>query len=101
MAPSRSFASGLEIEAPVSFIDFVPTLLSLAGIKQPAELPGKPFLDQRIADPKTLAFGMRNRMDERYDFIQTVTDGRYRYLRNYMPQRPLGQPVAFAWMLGT
>ncbi|WP_156170104.1 sulfatase-like hydrolase/transferase [Aurantiacibacter luteus] len=92
---------GLEIDAPVSFIDFVPTLLSLAGIAQPAELPGKPFLGQRIADPKTLAFGMRNRMDERYDFIRTVTDGRYRYIRNYMPHRPLGQPVAFAWMLGS
>lgn len=92
-------AAGSEIAAPVSFIDFAPTLLSLAGERQPDEMPGKPFLGHRIADPKTYAFGMRNRMDERYDFIRTVTDGRYRYIRNYMPHRPLGQVNAFPWML--
>lgn len=91
--------SGSEVAAPVSFIDFVPTLLSLAGVKQPREMPGAPFLGRDIADPKVYAFGMRNRMDERYDFIRTVTDGRYRYIRNYMPHRPLGQVVAFPWML--
>jgi len=92
-------AAGSEIAAPVSFIDFVPTLLSLTGQAQPSEMPGKAFLGQNIADPKVYAFGMRNRMDERYDFIRTVTDGRYRYIRNYMPHRPLGQVNAFPWML--
>ena len=91
--------SGSEIAAPVSFIDFVPTPLSLVGEEQPREMPGKGFLGRNIADPKVYAFGMRNRMDERYDFIRTVTDGRYRYIRNYMPHRPLGQVVAFPWML--
>ena len=92
-------ASGSEVAAPVSFIDFVPTLLSIAGIDQPREMPGTPFLGHRIDNPKIYAFGMRNRMDERYDFIRTVTDGHYRYIRNYMPHRPLGQVVAFPWML--
>ncbi|RIV84129.1 sulfatase [Aurantiacibacter xanthus] len=91
--------AGSEIAAPVSFIDFVPTLLSLVGEQQPREMPGKAFLGQNIADPKVYAFGMRNRMDERYDFIRTVTDGRYRYIRNYMPHRPWGQVVGFEWML--
>jgi len=91
--------SGSEIAAPVSFIDFVPTLLSLVGEEQPQEMPGTPFLGRNIAGPKVYAFGMRNRMDERYDFIRTVTDGRYRYIRNYMPHRPLRQVVAFPWML--
>ncbi len=90
---------GSEIAAPVSFIDFVPTLLSIAGVEQPKELPGTPFLGRRIARPKPLAFGMRNRMDERYDFVRTVSDGQYRYIRNYMPHRPMGQPVAFPLML--
>ena len=90
---------GSEITAPVSFIDFVPTLLSLVGKEQPSEMPGKAFLGQNIARPEVYAFGMRNRMDERYDFIRTVTDGRFRYIRNYMPHRPLGQVIAFPWML--
>lgn len=92
-------AMGSEIAAPVSFIDFVPTLLSIAGIAQPAELPGTPFLGRTIAAPKRLAFGMRNRMDERYDFVRTVSDGSYRYIRNYMPHRPMAQVNAFPLML--
>ena len=44
-------------------------------------LPGNPFLGRTIAAPKRLAFGMRNRMDERYDFVRTVSDGSYRYIR--------------------
>ncbi|QGP79417.1 sulfatase-like hydrolase/transferase [Sphingobium sp. CAP-1] len=91
-------APGSEITTPVSFIDLAPTLLSLAGIRAPAQMRGKPFLGERAARPNTYAFGMRNRMDERYDFQRTVTDGRWRYIRNYMPHRPLGQNQAFAWM---
>ena len=49
--------------------------------------------------PKRLAFGMRNRMDERYDFVRTVSDGSYRYIRNYMPHRPMAQVNAFPLML--
>lgn len=40
---------------------------------------------------------MRNRMDERYDMIRTVTDGRYRYIRNYSPHRIWGQHGGFMW----
>jgi hypothetical protein len=36
-------------------------------------------------------------MDERPDFSCAVTDGRYRYVRNYMPYRPAGQRIAYLW----
>lgn len=90
-------APGTEIDSPVSFIDLAPTLLALAGVSQPAQMPGRPFLGER-AVPQRYAFGMRNRMDERIDFQRTVTDGRWRYIRNYMPHRPWGQHQAFAWL---
>jgi len=89
---------GSEIAAPVSFIDLAPTLLSIAGVPQPSQMRGKPFLGTRIEGPQHFAFGMRNRMDERIDFVRTVTDGRWRYIRNYMPHRPWGQHQAFAWL---
>nr|WP_210428581.1 sulfatase [Novosphingobium sp. SG707] len=90
-------APGQEVTSPVSFIDLAPTVLALAGVAQPAQMVGQPFLGPRAAR-KTYAFGMRNRMDERYDFQRTVTDGRWRYIRNYMPHRPWGQHQAFEWL---
>ena len=90
-------APGTVVETPVSFIDLAPTVLALGGVKQPAQMRGTPLLGARAA-PQRYAFGMRNRMDERYDFIRTVTDGRFRYIRNYMPHRPWGQHQAFEWL---
>jgi arylsulfatase A-like enzyme len=90
-------APGSEVTTPVSFIDLAPTVLALAGATQPAQMRGTPFLG-RMPKPQRYAFGMRNRMDERYDMIRTVTDGRWRYIRNYMPHRPWGQHQAFEWL---
>jgi HEAT repeat protein len=36
-------------------------------------------------------------MDERYDMVRTVTDGRFRYIRNYAPHRPWAQHEAYEW----
>lgn len=95
LAPGKP---GTEFTDPVSFIDLAPTLLSLAGIKPPAQMQGKAFMGTRRRATQPYAFGMRNRMDERYDFQRTVTDGRWRYIRNYMPHRPWGQHQAFEWL---
>lgn len=95
LAPGKP---GTQWTDPVSFIDLAPTLLSLAGIKPPAQMQGKAFMGTRRRATQPYAFGMRNRMDERYDFQRTVTDGRWRYIRNYMPHRPWGQHQAFEWL---
>lgn len=92
-------APGTEIASPVSFIDLAPTLLSLAGARKPATMQGSAFLGRDATGPRRYAFGMRNRMDEAIDFSRTVTDGRYRYIRNYMPHRRWGQHLGFAWTL--
>lgn len=97
LAPQRA---GSEVTAPVSFIDLAPTLLSLAGLPIPATMHGRPFLGRTPARPQRYAFGMRNRMDERYDIVRTVGDGRYRYIRNYLPYLPAVQNQAFSWLAG-
>jgi hypothetical protein len=36
-------------------------------------------------------------MDERYDMARSVTDGRFRYIRNYYPSQPWGQHLEYLW----
>jgi uncharacterized sulfatase len=40
-------------------------------------------------------------MDERYDLVRSVTDGRYVYIRNFMPHRIYGQHVAYMFEMPT
>jgi N-sulfoglucosamine sulfohydrolase len=79
----------------VSFVDFAPSILSLAGIPVPEHMEGRNFLGRNSGDD--LAFGFRDRMDERYDMVRTVRDKKFRYRLNFMPHRILGQPVEFLW----
>jgi arylsulfatase A-like enzyme len=88
-------AAGSHLDAPVSFVDFAPTVLSLAGVKAPAYMQGRAFAGADRGAPKEYAFGHRDRMDERYDLVRTVRDKRYRYIRNYRPDLPWGQHVQY------
>lgn len=94
LAP-RDYAPGAATDRLVSFVDFAPTLLSLAGIRPPAWMQGQAFMGPFEAAPRRFLFGMRSRMDERLDLIRSVRDGRYIYIRNYMPHRIYGQHVAY------
>jgi uncharacterized sulfatase len=47
-----------------------------------------------VASPAFL-YGERGRMDERMDLVRSVTDGRYVYLRNYLPHLSHAQHVAY------
>ena len=89
---------GSTVADPVSLVDLAPTLLSLAGVPKPAQMHGSAFLGSEIGKRSAYAFGMRDRMDERYDMVRTACDGRYRYIRNYMPHRPWGVYSSFVWI---
>jgi arylsulfatase A-like enzyme len=79
----------------VGFVDYAPTLLSLIGVKPPAWMQGHAFLGPYATPPPDYLFGFRGRMDERVDFVRTVTDGRYVYVRNFRPDLPAGQHVQY------
>ncbi|HWB01189.1 MAG TPA: sulfatase-like hydrolase/transferase [Pirellulales bacterium] len=85
----------------VSFVDFAPTVLSLAGIEPPEWMQGGAFLGQFQASPRAYNFGFRGRMDERYDLVRCATDGRYVYIRNYRPDKIYGQHLAYMWATPT
>lgn len=79
----------------VSFVDFAPTMLSLAGEPAPKWMQGRAFAGKHIQPAPEFLHGFRGRMDERYDLQRSVTDGRYVYLRNFMPHLPAGQHLEY------
>lgn len=86
LAPSRA---GGSVSRIVSFVDFAPTVLSLAGVEIPEHFQGQAFLgDQAGGFPPAFTYGYRDRMDERYEFIRSVRDGRFKYIRNFFPHLP-------------
>ncbi len=81
----------------VNFVDLAPTVLSLAGLPLPAQFQGRAIAGpERKAGPE-FTFSFRDRMDERYDMARAVTDGRFRYIRNYYPSQPWGQHLEYLW----
>ncbi|MCA1758490.1 MAG: sulfatase-like hydrolase/transferase, partial [Bacteroidales bacterium] len=89
---------GSKVDRLISFVDLVPTLLSITGIEIPDYLQGNAFLGkQKTADPE-YAYMFRGRMDERYDMSRAVRDQKYRYIRNYMPYRIYGQHLEYLWL---
>ena len=80
----------------VSFIDLAPSVLNLAGVQVPPHMQGRAFLGPDLPAPRRYVFGARDRMDERYDTIRAVSDGRYRYIRNFEPRTPWTQPLSYA-----
>jgi arylsulfatase A-like enzyme len=88
---------GSRIAEPVTFLDLAPTVLALADLPPPKHFQGKALLGRARGRPAAYAFGGRDRMDERYDMMRTVTDGRFRYIRNYAPHRPWAQHEAYEW----
>lgn len=86
------FQEGGKTDELVSFIDMAPTVLSLAGAKIPTYMEGKPFLGNTDSIKRSFAFGARDRADDMVEMSRSVTDGRYIYIRHFMPHLPYIQP---------
>ncbi|MHA4738720.1 sulfatase-like hydrolase/transferase [Dyadobacter sp. MSC1_007] len=81
----------------VTFLDFAPTVLSLVDIKVPDYMQGAAFLGKQQKPEAQYAYGFRGRMDERIDMSRSVRDKRFRYIRNYLPNKIYGQYLEYLW----
>jgi uncharacterized sulfatase len=79
----------------VAFIDFAPTMLSLAGVPIPKHMQGRAFLGEQAGPPREYIYAARDRMDETLDIIRAVRDKRFKYIRNYRPDLPYAQPITY------
>jgi len=92
---------GSACDRMVSFVDFAPTVLSLAGVKIPDHMQGKAFLGPRAVRPRRYVYAHRDRMAERYDTVRVVRDADYQYNRNFMPHLPWSQFVSYTEQMPT
>ncbi|WP_031526974.1 sulfatase family protein [Dyadobacter crusticola] len=94
LAPGKA---GTQTDRIVTFLDFAPSILSIAGINIPAHMQGKAFLGKQQVKERDYAYGFRGRMDERTDLSRTVRDKRFRYIRNYLPHKIYAQHLEYLW----
>jgi arylsulfatase A-like enzyme len=85
----------------ISFVDLVPTVMSLAGERPAANLQGHAFLGKHTAKAPQYIYGFRDRMDERIDMSRAVRDDRFIYIRNFHPERPQGAYLDYMFQTPT
>lgn len=75
----------------VEHIDIAALSLGLAGIKIPDSMQAKDILADDY-EKRNAIYSARDRCDETVDYIRCVRTSRYKYIRNFLPERPLLQP---------
>lgn len=100
LAPA-DYRPGGTTDRLVSFVDLAPTMLSLVDIEVPDYMQGHAFMGARAADPQPYFYGFRGRMDERRDLVRAVGNGRYVYIRHYMPHKIYGQYLDYMFQTPT
>ena len=87
---------GQAIDRLVSFVDFAPTVLRLAGLPARSYMQGQALLGDAAAAPRQYVFGARDRVDEVFDLSRSARDARWLYIRNYMPHLSWMQPEGYS-----
>jgi hypothetical protein len=89
-------APGATVDRLVSFVDFAPTVLSLAGLPAPGHMQGVAFLGPAAGATREFVFGARDRVDEAIDTARSVRDARWLYIRNFRPHLSWAPPEGYS-----
>ena len=92
-------AIGKKCDRMVAFVDLAPTVLSLAGVEPPAYMQGMAFLGKYDKQERTWQFGLTGNQASHYTPIRTVSDGRWKYVRRFIPYKSDGLLNAFQWQM--
>jgi len=87
---SAKIKAGAINESLVSGIDLGPISLALAGIPIPSFMEGVNILDSTV-DAREFVISTRDRCDFTIDRIRSVRSKEYKYIRNFMSDRPYTQ----------
>ena len=92
----NKWQAGTRDDQLISFIDFKPTILSLAGIQPPEYMDGRAFLGEYMdRQHRKYVHGAADRFDGVYDMIRATRDHQFKYLRNFNPEKGYYLPVAY------
>ena len=72
----------------ISFVDFAPSVLNLAGIEIPEHMNGIPFLGENLPAPHEFLFATRSRADDMYELSRAIHDKNFIYVRHFLPHLP-------------
>ncbi|MCI0457650.1 MAG: hypothetical protein L0Z62_11820, partial [Gemmataceae bacterium] len=75
----------------IEHIDLADTSLALAGIEVPRSMQGRNVLASDYT-PRPAVFSARDRCDETVERLRSVRTDRFKYIRNFYPNRPHLQP---------
>lgn len=75
----------------VSFVDFAPTVLNLAGLEIPETMEGQAFLGAEVPEAREYVYAARDRADDMFEMSRAVRNDRYLYIRHFMPHLPYMQ----------
>jgi N-sulfoglucosamine sulfohydrolase len=89
------FHPGTVDDRLIEAIDLAPTFLAITGTPKPEGMQGRVLFGDHAEPAREFAFGARDRCDETVFRLRTVRDARYRYIRNFTPDRPFLQANAY------
>lgn len=86
----EGYQPGTVSDALISAIDITATTLWLAGLELPRHFHGRPFFGPDV-QRRAYIIAARDRCDETIDRIRCVCERRFKYIRNFFPERPYAQ----------
>lgn len=82
----------------VNFTDLGPTVLSLAGVKPPKHMQGSALFGKYASPEKReIQFAMAANQLHHYMPVRVATDGRFKYMRSYIPYRQFALRNYYQW----
>lgn len=90
---------GQKTDRPVSFADMGPTILSMAGIGQPEYMQGHPFLGKADKKERKYQIGYMTNRTIHFAPSRTISDGKYKYIRYYIPYKKDALFNYFQWQM--
>jgi len=92
---------------PVCFVDLAPTFMQIAGVESPAHYQGESFFKPLNDGEVKYQYGVSGNQANHFQPLRSVTDGRYKYIRRFIPYKQhalrnnyqWGMPANIAWDL--